>query len=216
MISRIVRVNQVGMDSQTHWEKIYGAKAPDAVSWYRPHLELSLDLIQRAAPQRAASVIDVGGGESTLVDDLIAHGYQNITVLDISRIAIEATKKRLATVSTQVHWLIADVMDTALKHAAYDVWHDRAVFHFLTSPDARTAYVRQAAKAVKPGGHVIVSTFGPEGPTKCSGLDVVRYDADSLHREFGVRFRLLDSSKELHRTPLGAIQQFLYCFCRVE
>lgn len=204
------------MNVKTHWEKIYGTKAPDAVSWYRPHLEISLELIQRAAPQRSASIIDVGGGESTLVDDLLAHGYQNITVLDVSETAIEATRKRLGAVSAQVHWLVADITDAQLEPKAYDVWHDRAVFHFLTAPEARAAYVRQVANAVKPGGYVIVSTFGPEGPTKCSGLDVVRYDAESLHQEFGVHFRLLDSSQELHRTPFGTTQQFLYCFCRIE
>ena len=204
------------MDSQTHWERIYGSKGPDAVSWYRPHLELSLKLIRRAAPELSASIIDVGGGESTLVDDLVAQGYHNITVLDISRIAIEATQKRLGAASGHIHWLVADITDTQLEHAAYDVWHDRAVFHFLTAPDARVAYVRQVANAIKPGGHVIVSTFGPEGPTKCSGLDVVRYDAEKLHGEFGVHFQLLDSSKELHRTPFGTVQQFLYCLCRVE
>jgi 2-polyprenyl-3-methyl-5-hydroxy-6-metoxy-1,4-benzoquinol methylase len=155
-------------------------------------------------------MIDVGGGESTLVDDLIGQGYENITILDISRIAIEATRKRLGAVSGRVHWLIADITDTQLEYGTYDVWHDRAVFHFLTSPNARLAYVRQVVNAVRPGGHVIVSTFGPEGPTKCSGLDVVRYDVEKLHGEFGVHFRLLDSSKELHRTPFGTVQQFLY------
>lgn len=204
------------MDAQTHWEKIYTAKAPDAVSWYRPHLETSLALIERAAAGSSASVIDVGGGESTLVDDLLARGYENITVLDISQTAIDANRKRLGKASEGVHWLVADITEVDLGPSAYDVWHDRAVFHFLTVTSDRVAYVRQVARAVKPGGHVIVSTFGPEGPTKCSGLDVVRYDAESLHREFGVHFRLLVSSKELHRTPFGTIQQFLYCYCRVE
>ena len=203
------------MDIQTHWEKIYGAKAPDTVSWYRPHLERSLELIQRGATERSASIIDVGGGESTLVDDLLAQGYQNITVLDISHTAIEQTKKRLGTAAARVHWLATDITVTKLEPNTYDVWHDRAVFHFLTAPGARIAYVRQVAHAVKPEGHVIVSTFGPEGPTKCSGLDVVRYDAQSLHQEFGLHFHLLESSKELHRTPFGTIQQFLYCFCRM-
>lgn len=203
------------MDPQTHWESIYGKKAPDTVSWYRPHLERSLDLIEHAAPRRSASIIDVGGGESTLVDDLIARAYRNITVLDISRIAVDVTKKRLAAASENVQWLVGDITSLNLEPSSYDVWHDRAVFHFLTATGARMAYVRQVAKAVKPGGHVIVSTFGPEGPTKCSGLDVVRYDAEALHREFGVRFQLLGSSTELHRTPFGAMQQFLYCLCRV-
>jgi SAM-dependent methyltransferase len=204
------------MDAQRHWENIYGKKAADAVSWYRPHLETSLELIERAAPEYSASIIDIGGGESTLVDDLLARGYQNISVLDISQTAVDANKKRLGPASEHIHWLVADITKAMLESCAYEVWHDRAVFHFLTSSEERVAYVRQVANAVKPGGHVIVSTFGPEGPTKCSGLNVVRYDAKSLHREFGVRFRLLGHSKELHRTPFDTIQQFLYCFCRVE
>lgn len=204
------------MNVQNHWERIYTEKAPDAVSWYRPHLETSFALIEQAAADRNSSVIDVGGGESTLVDDLLGRGYKTITVLDISRTAIEATRKRLGKVSEIVHWLVADVTKAELEPSAYDVWHDRAVFHFLTSPSDRVAYVRRVARAVKPGGSVIVSTFGPEGPTKCSGLEVVRYDAESLHREFGIQFRLLGSSKELHKTPLGTIQQFLYCYCRIE
>ncbi len=204
------------MNVKTHWEEIYREKAPDAVSWYRPHLETSLALIEKAAPERGVSIIDVGGGESTLVDDLLARGYQNITVLDVSQTAIHVTQKRLGAASEGVQWVTADIVNGELAPNTYDVWHDRAVFHFLTAMDQRVAYVRQVARAVKPGGHVLVSTFGPEGPTKCSGLEVVRYDAESLHAEFDVRFRLLDSIKELHNTPFGATQQFLYCLCRVE
>jgi 2-polyprenyl-3-methyl-5-hydroxy-6-metoxy-1,4-benzoquinol methylase len=204
------------MDVQTHWEKIYSEKAPNAVSWYRAHLETSLELIGRVASNFSASIIDVGGGESTLADDLLARGYHNIAVLDVSQTAIDVNKGRLGAASDRIHWLVADIAKAELLPNAYDVWHDRAVFHFLTTMDERMAYVRQVAKAVKPGGHVLVSTFGPEGPTKCSGLDVVRYDAKSLHKEFGVRFRLLDSFKELHRTPFGTSQQFLYCLCRLE
>lgn len=204
------------MDVQTHWEKIYTEKAPDVVSWYRAHLETSLDLIEKVAADRSSSIIDVGGGESTLVDDLLTRGYEDITVLDISQSAIDANRKRLGAASERVHWLVADITQNDLPPSRYDVWHDRAVFHFLTRPRDRVAYVRQVASAVKHGGHVIVSTFGPEGPTKCSGLEVVRYDAESLHREFGVHFRLLGSSQELHRTPFGTTQQFLYCYCRVE
>jgi len=161
-------------------------------------------------------VIDVGGGESTLIDDLIARGYENLTVLDISQAAIDANRKRLGAASERVHWLVADITQIELEPSVYDVWHDRAVFHFLTSASDRIAYVRQVASAVRHRGHVIVSTFGPEGPMKCSGLDVVRYEAESLHKEFGVHFRLLGSSMELHRTPFGTVQQFLYCYCRVE
>jgi len=181
------------MGVQTHWEKVYGEKAPNAVSWYAPHLARSLEIIERAAPSHSASIIDVGGGESTLVDDLLAYGYQNITVLDVSQIAIDVTRKRLATASERIRWIVGNVTKAEFAPRAYVVWHDRAVFHFLTAGDERLAYVRQVANAVKPGGHVLVSTFGTERPTKCGGLDVVRYNAQSLHREFGVRFRLLES-----------------------
>ena len=178
--------------------------------------ETSLSLIERVAGDRSASIIDVGGGESTLVDDLIGRGYRNVTVLDISGTAIEHSKKRLTSASEQVTWLTADITKVGLPKRSYDVWHDRAVFHFLTEPSQRLAYVRQVSSAVKPGGHVIVGAFGPEGPTKCSGLDVMRYDADSLHAEFGARFRLVESFKELHRTPFGNTQQFLYCYCIIQ
>ena len=204
------------MDTRTHWEKIYTTKAPDQVSWYRPHLETSIVLIERSVSVRSASIIDIGGGESSLVDDLLARGFHNVAVLDVSQAAIDATKQRLGQVAGRVQWVTADITGVQLHPAAYDVWHDPAVFHFLTAPEQRAAYVRQVARSVKAGGHVIVSTFGPEGPTKCSGLDVVRYDAESLHEEFGTRFRLVESSKELHETPFGTTQQFLYCYCRVE
>jgi 2-polyprenyl-3-methyl-5-hydroxy-6-metoxy-1,4-benzoquinol methylase len=204
------------MDTKSHWDKVYTTKAPDAVSWYREHLETSLALIERAADARSPSIIDVGGGESTLVDDLLLRGYTNITILDISQAAIDVTKSRLGLAAEQVHWLVADITKVELEPRAYDVWHDRAVFHFLTAPEQRTAYVRQVARSVKPGGHVIVSAFGPEGPTKCSGLEVMRYDADSLHREFGTRFRLVESSTESHHTPSETTQQFLYCYCRLD
>jgi SAM-dependent methyltransferase len=203
-------------DTKTHWEKVYATKAPDQVSWYRPHLEVSLSLIERAAGGFSASIIDVGGGESTLVDDLLARGYQYITVLDISQAAIDVTKERLKAAAERVDWITADVTKADLAPNTYDVWHDRAVFHFLTSIEQRVAYVQEVAHAVRTGGHVIVGTFGPEGPTKCCGLDVMRYDAESLHDQFGTHFRLVESSKELHHTPFGTTQQFLYCYCRVE
>ena len=204
------------MDARSHWENVYTTKAPDAVGWYSPHLEISLGLIEKVAPARLTSIIDVGGGESTLVDDLLARGYQKITVLDVSPTAIDVTKRRLGQAAERVEWAIGDITKVELPHDSYDLWHDRAVFHFLRTMDERVAYVRQVAKAVRSGGHVLVSTFGPEGPAKCSGLEVVRYDAESLHAEFGVRFRLLESLKELHETPFGTTQQFLYCLCRSE
>jgi 2-polyprenyl-3-methyl-5-hydroxy-6-metoxy-1,4-benzoquinol methylase len=209
-------VGGMNMDVRTHWEKIYSTKASDQVSWYRPHLETSLALIKRAAGNRTASIVDVGGGESTLVDDLLEQGFQNITVLDVSQAAIDVNKARLGERATGIQWMVADITRVELQPRAYDVWHDRAVFHFLTEREERTAYVRQVSRSVRSGGYVIVSTFGPDGPTRCSGLDVVRYDADSLHDEFGARFRLVESSKEVHQTPFGTTQQFLYCYCRVE
>ena len=204
------------MNPKTHWEKIYREKAPDALSWYRAHLETSLALIEKAAPQHSASIIDVGGGESTLIDDLLANGYDNITVLDVSQTAVDVTKRRLGRSAERVRWITGDITTAKLASNVYDVWHDRAVFHFLTSIEQRIAYVQQVARTVKPGRHVLVSTFGPEGPTKCSGLEVVRYDAESLHAEFGLHFHLVESFKELHVTPFGTTQQFLYCLCRVE
>jgi SAM-dependent methyltransferase len=204
------------VNSEAHWESIYRSKAPDSVSWYRPHLELSLDLIERYAPERSAAVIDVGGGEATLVDDLVLRGYQNVAVLDISQTAIEATRRRLGASADAVRWIPGDVTKVELPVRSLDVWHDRAVFHFLTELADREAYVRSVLHAVRPGGHVIVSAFGPDGPVKCSGLDVIRYDADSLHREFGRRFRIEESTRELHSTPWGSQQQFVYCCCHVE
>ncbi len=204
------------LSAKNHWDKVYDTKAPDQVSWYRPHLETSLALIERVAGDRSASLIDVGGGESTLVDDLLARGYQNITVLDVSQTAIDMTRKRLGLAAAQIHWLVADITEAQFEPGGYHLWHDRAVFHFLTAAQHRAAYVRQVAHAVKPGGYVIISAFGPEGPTKCSGLEVVRYDSKSLRDQFGARFRLIESSKELHNTPFGTTQQFLYCCCKIE
>ena len=189
------------MDAGFHWETVYRTKAPDAVSWYRPHLDRSLALIESASPNRTASIIDVGGGESTLVDDLLARGYHNQTILDVSQTALDITRARLGEAGKQIHWLCADVTRADLPAHSFDVWHDRAVFHFLLAAEQRIAYVQLVARAVKPGGHVIVGAFGPDGPTKCSGLAVARYDADSLHGEFGARFRLIEHFEELHETP---------------
>ncbi len=204
------------MSNQTHWETVYLNKAVEEVSWYRPHLEVSLRLIADSAPSASSAIIDVGGGEATLVDDLVAQGYSDVTVLDISPAAIDVAKSRLGMSAAAVHWITGDITAVELEPARYDVWHDRAVFHFLTSAGDRAAYVRQIARSVRPGGHVIVATFGPDGPDKCSGLDVVRYDAEHLHGEFGPKFRLLDSVTELHETPWGTPQQFMYCLCRME
>ena len=149
------------MDRQTHWERVYEEKAATAVSWYRPHLERSLELIERAAPDRGASILDVGAGESTLVDDLLRLGYANITMLEISQTALDALKERVGQAGAAVQWICGDVTEAALPEAGFDVWHDRAVFHFLTEVGRRGAYVEQVSRALKPGGSLIVSTFGP-------------------------------------------------------
>lgn len=204
------------MNPRSHWDSVYSTKAPDRVSWFRPHLDASLATIERAAPDPAARIVDVGGGHSTLVDDLLAAGYRNLTVIDISAAALQIAKVRLGPAADRVDWIVADITRVDFPPGGFDVWHDRAVFHFLTSSTDRAAYVERAAHALRRGGYAIVGTFGPQGPVKCSGLDVRRYDADSLHGEFGARFRLVDSFEELHRTPFGTTQQFVYCFCAVE
>jgi SAM-dependent methyltransferase len=204
------------MNTQLHWEKVYGSKAADEFIWFRPHLQTSMSFIGRSAQDRSARIIDVGGGESTLVDDLLGRGYKNVTLLDISETAIAVTKVRLGERADCVEWLVGNVTTIGLPVDTYDVWHDRAVFHFLTSAAERAAYVGRVKRSVRSGGHVIIGTFGPEGPAKCSGLNVKGYDAGSLHGEFGRRFRLIDSTNELHQTPFGTTQQFVYCFCVVE
>ena len=203
------------MDARQHWERVYRTKLPQQVSWYAPHLDVSLRLIEDAAPNQSAAIIDVGGGEATLVDDLLDRGYRDLSVLDLSATALRVAQDRLGTRAKAIDWLCDDVTSFPFARHRYDVWHDRAVFHFLTAASERAAYVRQVASAVKPGGHVIVATFGPEGPTRCSGLDVMRYGVDALHDEFGAGFRLVRHQTEIHRTPAGATQQFTYCYCKI-
>jgi len=204
------------VDKKDHWEKVYGTKSPDAVSWFAPHLETSLNLIHEAAQDKAASIIDIGGGEATLVDDLLAEGFTDLSVLDISQRAVDVARGRIGKNADQVHWYCADITQATLPQNYFNVWHDRAVFHFLTDAAQREIYVKQVMRSVKHGGYVIMSTFGPEGPEKCSGLDVVRYDAEHLHGQFGKTFKLINSTTEVHNTPMGTTQQFLYCFCRME
>ena len=204
------------MDPRAHWQKVYAARKPTEVSWYQPTPVLSLRMIRGVAPDRRAAIIDVGGGASTLVDGLLADGYERITVLDVSSAALAQAAARLAQSSARVTWLEADVLDAALPASAYDVWHDRAVFHFLTEPRDRRRYVEQVHASVRLGGYVMVATFAADGPLKCSGLDVARYDPAGLHAEFGSDFQLLESAREEHHTPAGAIQPFVYCLCRVK
>ena len=202
------------MQPKDHWEQVYATRRADAVSWFQPHAEHSLRLIRDTGVVHSASIIDVGGGASTLVDDLVHAGYTQLTILDLSATALAAARSRLGAAGDAVQWLQADVTGAALPRHAYDVWHDRAVFHFLTSPEERHAYVRTVLHAVRPGGHLIIATFAEDGPTECSGLPVMRYSADELHAEFGDPFTLLHHEKEAHHTPSGTVQQFVYCYCR--
>ena len=202
------------MQGSDHWENVYRNKQFDAVSWYAPHLSESLRLIQELCPDSTASVIDIGGGESTLVDDLLRSNYLDVSVLDISATAIDFTRQRLGPKAQDVSWHVGDITQYDFGSKQFDLWHDRAVFHFLTEPSARRAYAELVRRSVKPGGHVLMATFGPDGPLKCSGLDVVRYDDQSLHYEFGEGFQMLGSEIAEHNTPMGTRQQFLYCWCR--
>lgn len=204
------------MDPKSYWEQVYRTKGPDQVSWFQPEATLSLELIQQVAPARDSAIIDVGAGASTLVDGLLIAGYGRITVLDLSPAALAQAQQRLPNAAGSVVWREADVLTADLPAAAFDVWHDRAVFHFLTSAADRARYVAQVRHAVRSGGYVLVATFAEDGPTRCSGLDVARYSPDALHSEFGSDFRLVDSRREEHDTPWGARQAFTYCLCRYE
>lgn len=199
------------MQSKQHWEQVYTSKTIDSVSWYQPHAELSLRLIDSIGLSSSASIIDVGGGASTLTDDLLERGYSNVTVLDLSGAALAATKARLGERSKQVTWMEADVTRAQLPREAFDLWHDRAVFHFLTEAGDRAAYLRNVYHSVRAGGHAIVATFAEDGPTRCSGLPVMRYSADELYAAFGENYRRLACEKESHRTPGGAEQRFTWC-----
>ena len=199
-----------------HWEEVYGRKRPGEVSWYRPHLERSLRFIDEAGLGPDAGIIDVGGGASTLVDDLLTRGFTSLTVLDVSAKAIDAAKARLGEDAGRVRWLVADITGVELPPAAYDFWHDRAVFHFLTDETHRQRYVKQVRASVRLGGHVLVATFAPDGPAKCSGLDVARYGPLELHGQFGSDFQLVESVREEHHTPAGVVQPFTYCLCRIK
>lgn len=203
------------MDARAHWEQVYATKRPEQVSWFRPHLERSLELIERAAPDRLSLIVDVGAGQSTLVDDLLELGYERITALDISQTALEGLKERVGQLGSAMQWICGDVTEALLPEGAFDLWHDRAVFHFLTEVGQRRAYVEKVERALKPGGSLVVSTFGPSGPERCSGLATMRYDAPMLGSEFGDRFRLIESSLDLHETPSGTVQQFLTAWYRL-
>jgi SAM-dependent methyltransferase len=203
------------LNEKRHWEDVYGKKAPDQVSWYRPHLDRSLQFIEESRIPKGAAIIDVGGGTSTLVDDLLERGYSNLTVLDISKKAIVSAKDHLGPRAASVTWIEADITLVDLPEHRYDFWHDRAVFHFLLDAPARRRYVAAARNAVSPGGHIVVATFGPSGPERCSGLEVMRYRPEEIHAEFGHAFKKVGSSSEVHKTPWGNEQEFVYCYCRM-
>ena len=202
-------------DPRTHWQKVYQTRSPTEVSWYQPVPHRSLELIQAAGPPPETAILDVGGGDSTLVDHLLAAGYTDISVVDVARAALDAARARVGAAGGGVQWIAADI--TAWRPVRrYGLWHDRAVFHFLVDPTLRAQYVEVLRAALVPGGHVVIATFGPEGPTRCSGLDVRRYSADELSAELGPLFRLVRSQIEEHVTPAGLAQQFLYGWWQAE
>lgn len=202
------------MSSKSHWENVYTTKSVQSVSWFQQHADQSMKLIRALGLENTARIIDVGGGASVLVDDLLDQGFQHLSVLDLSGKALEQAQGRLQGRAPLVQWLEQDVLKHAFPRHAFDVWHDRAVFHFLNTEQERQAYVAQVQHAVKPGGHVIVATFAEDGPEQCSGLPVQRYDAQGLHAQFGAPFELIKHEKEAHTTPFGTVQQFIYCYCR--
>ncbi|MDP1871286.1 MAG: class I SAM-dependent methyltransferase [Gallionella sp.] len=202
------------MDSKQHWEQVYATKSSDSVSWFQEHADQSLRLIHNTSLGKDAAIIDVGGGASTLVDDLASEGFSDLTVLDLSDAALSVARQRLGKRADAVHWMEGDITRAEFPVHRFDIWHDRAVFHFLTAPAERQAYVERVMRSVRPGGHVIVATFAEDGPEKCSGLPVMRYQPESLHAEFGDAFLLVAHEKEVHHTPFGTDQQFVYCYCR--
>lgn len=197
--------------TKLHWENIYKTKSSKDVSWYTPRLQKSLELILKLGFTKEAQIIDIGGGASTLPDDLLAQSFKKITVLDISSEALKVSKERLGKNADLIQWLEGDITQISLKADHYDLWHDRAVFHFLTKPEDRKKYVKNLTSCLKPNGYALMATFGPNGPLKCSGLEIVRYSAESLKRELGEGFDLKKHVLEIHKTPFDTTQEFLYC-----
>ena len=190
---------------------MYQQKRPGEVSWYQPHLDVSLRLFAKAGLQQESHVMDVGGGASTLVDDLLEKGVRDVTVLDISGRALAASKARLGARGAGVTWIEADITHAQLPNTYYDIWHDRTLFHFLTNAEDRRRYLDTMRQTLKLTGHVIMATFSLHGPPRCSGLDVVRYSPESLQAELGGGFRFAEAIEEAHRTPFDTVQPFLYC-----
>jgi len=201
------------MDRKVHWDNIYRTKSPLEVSWYQREPELSLALIDRARIDRDAPIIDVGGGASALVDRLLARGYRSVSVLDVSATALAQAQARLGDLADKVQWIEADITSFQSPHR-FRLWHDRAVFHFLTDPSDRRAYVNTLNNTLEPDGHLVIATFGIGGPTKCSGLDICQYDAARMNAELGLGFDLLDEVAETHLTPAGKEQRFIFLHYR--
>lgn len=202
------------MSNRAHWNHVYQSKAPDAVSWYRPHLDTSLALLDDLALPTDAHIADVGGGASTFVDDLLARGFHHISVLDLSEHALKHSQQRLGDRAASVRWIAGDATTTHFEREGVDLWHDRAVFHFLTDPHDRTNYLDALHHSVRPGGYVILATFGPEGPDKCSGLPVQKYSAEALLKQLGPAFEGVGATDDLHTTPWESTQAFTYLVAR--
>jgi trans-aconitate methyltransferase len=198
------------VQKRAHWEAVYLTKPADSVSWFQPHPEPSLGALDRLELPSSPSLIDLGGGASNLVDALLQRGWTDLTVLDISRAALEVAKGRLGDQAASVNWLVADIT-TWKPTRTYDVWHDRALFHFLTRESHRAAYRHALESAVARSGHAIIATFAPDGPERCSGLPVLRYDEGSLAKELGPSFRLQHHWREEHYSPAGQTQMFTWC-----
>ncbi len=192
-----------------HWENVYATKGENEVSWFQENPTPSLELMDLAQLTPDSAIIDIGGGASRLVDRLVARGFRNVTVLDLSESALSAAKARLGDQANNVQWVVADVT-TWEPPQIYDLWHDRAAFHFLTDDAARSAYVDRLKRALKPTGHVVIGTFALNGPERCSGLPVTRHDAVSLAAILGPEFELIDTRPHQHVTPWGATQQFQF------
>jgi SAM-dependent methyltransferase len=204
------------MNRSAHWEQVYRTRRTDEVSWFQSQPARSLRFIQQVNPPPGGPVIDLGGGASSLVDALLDAGYHDVTVLDISSTALAHARARLGERSARVRWIEGDVLDADLPAAGFAVWHDRAVFHFLTTADDQARYDARVRHALRPGGHVVIATFAEDGPTRCSGLEVSRYSAPELLEVFGDAFTLITSEREEHRTPSGAIQRFTWCVLRLQ
>ncbi len=192
-----------------HWEDVYAKRPPEEVSWYEPIPERSLSLIEAASLNKGAAILDLGGGAAGLAGQLLEAGYLDITVADISSAALEHARRALGDRANEVKWVHTDVRDHDFGRQ-FDLWHDRAVFHFMVEPVDRDRYLAVLGQTLRLGGQLVIATFGPEGPTKCSGLPVVRYSADELAGQLGSGFERVSSGLESHQTPAGSVQQFLY------